>query len=116
MAVRKKSGIERWRYWIGWWQQMLGLTDWDVTVVDSADENADKWAEVEFDVVRRCATVNVYAPRAAGVRRLAAHEMLHLLLADLLAKKVRKDRAVEEERVVCSLACALDKLVQGRVK
>lgn len=68
------------------WQVTLGLTDWSITYRVGRCPGA--WARIEYDVDARAALITANGDmKGLGERapeRIALHEMLHLLFADML--------------------------------
>lgn len=96
------------------WQKRLGLFDWNVAWVreKSSDKNN---ADITYNYETRHATVIFYdsCPISISLNRLALHEMLHLLHADLVyisaarANPLNDDIIREEHRVVARLLAVL---------
>src|SRR5712664_4145108 len=69
------------------WQQVFGLTDWIIIIkVSKASLDNQDEAETDFDCETRYATVtyNMGVEDAMHPSDVAYHEMLHLVLADLI--------------------------------
>lgn len=91
-----------------WWQQKLGLQDWSLRFkVKEADSDRAE-ALTDYDCDTRYADVTYYTgvEDATHPSDLALHEMLHLLLADMLLAAVEADSEEdaklgrEEHRVI----------------
>lgn len=68
------------------WQQLLGLQDWRLMFELDRTSAADLNARVLYNVRTRAAKL-VYCAKSnteQSIERLALHEMLHLLVADML--------------------------------
>jgi hypothetical protein len=97
------------------WQTRLGLLDWAFRFkVEEGDDTKD--AEVDMDHDARTAIFTYYTKgdHADPPERLAAHEVLHVLLVELLEAAVlrchveHKDVEREEHRAIERLLNALD--------
>lgn len=68
------------------WQTKLGLTDWSITY--KVDRMPGAWARVDYEVNDRSALITANGDmKGTGERapeRIALHEMLHLLFADMI--------------------------------
>lgn len=97
------------------WQVTLGLTDWTLTFKTTQGDGEHE-ADVGYNCETRQATITYYkgVDDAAKAERVALHEMLHVLLADMLQQAARRacdthvDVAREEHRVIERLLNALD--------
>lgn len=87
--------------WVEHWIAVFGLHDWYADFQLDM-EGAEAEAQVEYDRNTRHATFTYFA--AAGKSyspdRLALHEVLHLLLGDLIPEDCGDDVAREEHRVI----------------
>ncbi len=83
------------------WVDKLGLHDWYVYVTHSA-ETSECEAEIEYDRDTRHASITYYwnCPDPQPIERVALHEVLHLLLGDLIPEDCGDDVAREEHRVI----------------
>lgn len=100
------------------WQSVFGLTDWVIIVkVVKATPDEQHEAVTDFDVETRYATItyNMGVEDALHPSDVAYHEMLHLLLADVIwqALHVRgidgeadKQLGIEEHKVIMRLHAA----------
>lgn len=83
------------------WVYTFGLLDWYVDFkLDT--EGTDTEAQVEYDRNTRHATFTYFAAanKSYSPDRLALHEVLHLLLGDLIPEDCGDDVAREEHRVI----------------
>ena len=84
-------------HWVG----RFGLRDWHVDFkLDMEETEAE--AQVEYDRNTRHATFTYFAApdKSCVPDRLALHEVLHLLLGDLIPEDCGDDVAREEHRVI----------------
>lgn len=97
------------------WQIRLGLTDWTLSFkVAPAEGNYE--ATVEYNCDSRQAAVTAYANTTGADRaeRTAFHEMLHVLLADVLSEAALRASDThpavvrEEHRVIERLLNAIE--------
>jgi hypothetical protein len=96
------------------WHVKLGLTDWTVRYsVEKAHDTNE--AEVSYNCDSRHARITSYADAGDSLpaHRVAIHEMLHLLFADMIEVAAQRgsahtDVAREEHRVIERLLNALD--------
>lgn len=97
------------------WQVTLGLTDWTLHF-KTAPADGTHEALVEYNGENRHATITYFTKvqDALVPERVALHEMLHVLFADMLEIAARRasdghaDVAREEHRVIERLLNALD--------
>lgn len=97
------------------WQVTLGLTDWTFSFKTAKADGVHE-AEVMYNCETRCAIFTYYVgvDDACTPARIALHEMLHVLLADMLSIAARRaddnhpDALREEHRVIERLLNALD--------
>lgn len=95
------------------WQTKLGLTDWSIAF-SVGKTHPDNVADVAYDGPSRHATVTSYtAPTNANPERVALHEMLHLLFADMLRAAAQRgefhqDVVLEEHRAIERLTKILE--------
>ena len=96
---------------LDYWQTILGLQPWKITVNWSKLES--EHGNVEFDVLHRIARIGINKPAtlppSISVEYVLVHELLHLVLIELelveKAKQEQKDMTLE--RVVNQLTNAL---------
>lgn len=96
---------------LDYWQTVLGLQPWKITVNWSKLES--EHGNVEFDVLHRIARIGINKPAtlppSISVEYVLVHELLHLVLIELelveKAKQEQKDMTLE--RVVNQLTNAL---------
>jgi hypothetical protein len=83
------------------WLDKLGLKDWYVEIKHDR-EGVDAEAQVEHDRDTRSATFTYFSAAAPtySIERLALHEVLHLLFADMWPEGCGDDVAREEHRVI----------------
>lgn len=83
------------------WVYTFGLLDWYVDFKLDM-ESQDTEAQVEYDRNTRHATFTYFAAanKSYSPDRLALHEVLHLLLGDLIPEDCGDDVAREEHRVI----------------
>ena len=83
------------------WVHVFGLLDWYVDFKLDM-ENTEAEAQVEYDRNTRYATFTYFAAanKSYSTDRLALHEVLHLLLGDLIPADCSDDVAREEHRVI----------------
>jgi hypothetical protein len=83
------------------WAFRLGLTDWYVDIKHDL-EGTDAEAQVEHDRDTRYAVFTYYsaATPTYPIEKLALHEVLHLLFADMWPEGCGDDVAREEHRVI----------------
>ena len=83
------------------WIDRLGLKDWHVDF-KLDEEGTDAEAQVEHDRNSRHATFTYFAAakKSYSPERLALHEVLHLLMADVIPADCSGDVAREEHRVI----------------
>lgn len=97
------------------WQVTLGLTDWTLSF-KLARADGTRQADVAYDVEGRQATITAYVKTsdASAPERVALHEMLHLLFADMLAAAAARasdthaDVGREEHKAIERLLNALE--------
>lgn len=105
-----------------WWQEKFGLQDWSLHFKTSewpegSEGDLDE-AETDYDCDTRYATITFYSgvEGASHPSDVALHEMLHLLLADMLLAAVEasdeSDRKLgrEEHRVIERLAAVMSRI------
>jgi hypothetical protein len=96
------------------WHVKLGLTDWTIRyAVEKASDTNE--AEVAYNCDSRHAKITAYASagEALSPERVALHEMLHLLFADVIEVAAQRgsshaDVAREEHRLIERLLNAFD--------
>ena len=83
------------------WIDKLGLKDWYIETKHDRG-GTDCEAQVEYDKNTRHATFTYYsaATPSHSIERLALHEVLHLLMGDLIPEDCGDDVAREEHRVI----------------
>ena len=83
------------------WVVSFGLRDWYVYTVHST-EPSECEALIEYDRDTRHASITYYSacPDPQPIERVALHEVLHLLLGDLIPEDCGDDVAREEHRVI----------------
>lgn len=87
------------------WQARFGLTDWNLQVKVKGRDEAH-YAYVEYDNDSRHAAITYVEGNNASIEDSALHEVLHVLLADLLATAARRgsdthdDVRREEHRLI----------------
>ncbi len=90
------------------WQQQLGLQDWRLMFELDRVSPSDRHARVLYNIQSRAAKLT-YCARSEtdqSIERLALHEMLHLLAAEMLAlagtraDNSHEDVIREEHRVI----------------
>lgn len=97
------------------WQATLGLTDWTLTF-KTATADGEYEAYVEYNCENRHASITFFVgvKEALSPERVALHEMLHILFADMLSTAARlasdghKDVGREEHKAIERLLNALD--------
>jgi hypothetical protein len=97
------------------WQVTLGLTDWTLHFKTAKADGAHE-AMVEYNGENRHATITFFVgvKDALVAERVALHEMLHVLFADMLTIAAKRasdghaDVLLEEHRVIERLLNALD--------
>ena len=90
------------------WQQQLGLADWRLMFELDRASSSDRHARVLYNVETRAAKLILCARSVTdqSIERLALHEMLHLLTADMLvlagarADDAHADVVREEHRCI----------------
>jgi len=92
------------------WVRRFGLTDWEIgykvnriafdRIAEITTDAHWRWAEI---ILQRRLNVKCWGSLASAAR----HEVLHLLLADLLDAKGDKARAREEHKVIARLDAVL---------
>ncbi len=94
------------------WQGKLGLTDWTfVYKIDRRDN--DHYGYVTYSWDSRLATITLVPGKDSDIEAIALHEVLHVLLADLLATVASRasdthpDVVREEHRVIERLMAVL---------
>lgn len=94
------------------WQQLMGLTDWFITFrTEQAEQGSVDEAESDYDCDTRHVTITYYigVQDAMHPKDVAYHEMLHLLMSDMLVAAIHaRDEsdpilAREEHRVIYKL-------------
>ena len=94
------------------WQGKLGLTDW--TILFKVGKESEAEADVVYNCTNRHATITSYITSdALSPERIALHEMLHLLFADMLEMAGQKggdhaDVGKEEHRAIERLLNTMD--------
>lgn len=83
------------------WVDRLGLKDWYVDF-KLDEESLEVEAQVEYDKNTRHATFTYFAAAKKSYypERLALHEVLHLLMADVIPADCSGDVAREEHRMI----------------
>lgn len=94
------------------WQARFGLTDWAI-VYKTAEKDAEHFGYVHYNWDSRRAIITLVKDADGDVEAIALHEMLHVLLADLLATVAQRasdthpDVGREEHRVIERLMAVL---------
>ena len=83
------------------WVGKLGLRDWYVYTKHST-EPSECEALIEYDRDTRHAAITYYSacPDPQPIERVALHEVLHLLMADVIPADCSGDVAREEHRMI----------------
>ena len=84
---------------LDYWQTILGLQPWKITVNWSKLES--EHGNVEFDVLHRIARIGINKPAtlpsSISVEYVLVHELLHLVLIELeLVEKAKQESASDE--------------------
>lgn len=96
----------------------LGLQDWNIEFDHAPDAPGDStYARVEWDANARCACITLTTDWLATtvtpwrLTRVATHEVLHLMLADLCALAKRGSSRDEIDRTEHTVIRRLEKLL-----
>ena len=84
------------------WQKRLGLTDWALTfrtATDSPDGDTEALCDYDCDTRKASLVYYIGVPDADHPADNAQHEMLHLLLADMLLLATVDATTEEDPRV-----------------
>lgn len=111
----KKSLADRFEFACRKWQVTFGLTDWTLHFATAKADGSHE-AEVAYNSENRHATITFYigVKDALAPERVALHEMLHVLFADMLDASCRRasdghpDVLREEHRVIERLLNCMD--------